>query len=420
MMHGSQGCASLGLVLLGRHFKESIPIQTTALNEVTSILGGYDNIERAILNIRERAKPALIGVCSTGLTETRGDDVSAHLEIIRKLHPEITDTAIVHVSTPDYVGAFQDGWANAVQAIIRTLTRPAKATRTNQVNILAGCHLTPADIEEVREIVEAFGLCPIILPDVSGSLDGHIPDEFSATTIGGTTLADVAAMAESTMTIAIGEQMRASAIELANTTGVPYVMFDRLTGLEASDKFLGYLSWLADMPVPPMYRRQRSQLQDAMLDAHFACGGKKLAIAAEPDLLWALSNALHDMGCLIECAITTTLSPVLEYVPSKNVLLGDLEDLEHGAKECDLMITHSHGRQAAARLNIPFYRAGLPMFDRLGGAHQLSVGYRGSRMLIFDIANLFLANTPSIHRDVAFEQESSASTITETCCANQT
>ncbi|HYA59865.1 MAG TPA: nitrogenase component 1, partial [Burkholderiaceae bacterium] len=30
VMHGSQGCTSFGLVLLVRHFKESIPLQTTA------------------------------------------------------------------------------------------------------------------------------------------------------------------------------------------------------------------------------------------------------------------------------------------------------------------------------------------------------------------------------------------------------
>ena len=40
VMHGSQGCTSFGLVLLVRHFREAIPLQTTAMNEVTTILGG--------------------------------------------------------------------------------------------------------------------------------------------------------------------------------------------------------------------------------------------------------------------------------------------------------------------------------------------------------------------------------------------
>jgi nitrogenase molybdenum-cofactor synthesis protein NifE len=52
VMHGSQGCTSFGLVLLVRHFKEAIPLQTTAMNEATTIMGGYDNIEQALLNIR--------------------------------------------------------------------------------------------------------------------------------------------------------------------------------------------------------------------------------------------------------------------------------------------------------------------------------------------------------------------------------
>ena len=68
VMHGSQGCTSFGLVLLVRHFREAIPLQTTAMNEVSSIMGGLDNIEKAILNIRQRAKPDLIAICSTGLT----------------------------------------------------------------------------------------------------------------------------------------------------------------------------------------------------------------------------------------------------------------------------------------------------------------------------------------------------------------
>jgi nitrogenase molybdenum-iron protein NifN len=35
---------------------------------------------------------------------------------------------------------------------------------------------------------------------------------------------------------------------------------------------------------------------------------------------------------------------------------------------------------------------GLPTFDRLGAAHRLTVGYRGTRDLIFEIGNVFLAN----------------------------
>jgi len=171
-------------------------------------------------------------------------------------------------------------------------------------------------------------------------------------------------------------------------------VFERLCGLEPNDQFITFLSEISGRPAPLKYRRQRGQLVDAMLDAHFHIGGRKLAIGAEPDLLYDLSSALHEMGAHVSVAVTTTQSPVLQHVATDEVLIGDLEDLETLAKArgCDLMVTHSHGRQAAERLAIPFYRAGIPMFDRLGAGHQLSVGYRGTRDFIFKIANLIIAD----------------------------
>lgn len=151
------------------------------------------------------------------------------------------------------------------------------------------------------------------------------------------------------------------------------------------------LAQISGRPVPQKYRRQRSQLVDAMLDGHFYFGGKQVAIGAEPDLLLNIASWLADMGCTVSAAVTTTTSEALAQVPADEVLIGDLEDLEHRAEDCDLLLTHSHGRQAAERLGVPLFRIGLPMFDRLGAAHQVVVGYRGTRDLIFAIGNLFIA-----------------------------
>lgn len=396
VLHGSQGCTAFGLVLFVRHFREAIPLQTTAMNEVTTVLGGMENIEQAILNIHQRARPEIIGIASTGLTETKGDDVEGYLKLIRAKHPELDETAIVYTSTPDYLGAFQDGWAKAVTRIIETLVEPAGIKIVRQVNVLAGSHLTPGDIEELRTIIESFGLRPVILPDLSGSLDGHVPEEFVPTTLGGTAVNEIRALGASAATIAIGEQMRVAAEALAARTGVPFTLFDRLTGLEANDRFLTHLSQLSGRPVPARYRRQRSQLMDAMLDGHFFFGGKKIALGAEPDLLWGMGSFLAEMGCELAAAVTTTASPLLEKLPANEVLIGDLEDLEARAPGCNLLITHSHGRQMAERLRIPFLRMGLPVFDRLGAAHRVSVGYRGTRDLIFEIGNLFIATEHAV------------------------
>ena len=395
-LHGSQGCTAFGMELFVRHFRENIPLQTTAMNEATTILGGMDNVEQAIMNIWTRAKPQIICIASTGLTETKGDDVDGYIKLIRKKHPELADLAIIYISTPDYKDAFQDGWARAVTKLVEELVTPpfdkGEAAGISQINILAGSHLTPGDIEEIRETAQAFGLDPIILPDLSGSLDGHIPEEFMPTTMGGTTLADVRRMGASGFTLAIGEHMRAAAAAMHTKCGMRYEVLDRITGLEASDRFIALLAEISGKPVPNKYRRQRSQLVDAMLDSHFFFGGKKIAIGAEPDLLWTIGNLLAEMGCEITAAVTTTHSPLLEKMPAAEVLIGDLEDLEQRAQGCDLLITHSHGRQMAERLNIPFLRMGMPLFDRLGAAHRLSVGYRGTRDLIFEIGNVFMAN----------------------------
>ncbi|MCP3380516.1 nitrogenase iron-molybdenum cofactor biosynthesis protein NifN [Bradyrhizobium sp. CCGUVB4N] len=397
LLHGSQGCTSFGLTLFVRHFKEAVPLQTTAMSEVATVLGGYENVEQAILNICNRTKPEIIGINSTGVTETKGDDVEAFIRLIRQKHPQLEKLPLVYVSTPDFKDAFQDGWEKTVARMIEVLVDPRDAAAPrdlSRVNVLPGCHLTPGDLDELRTIFDDFGLRPSFLPDIAGSLDGHIPDEFTPTTIGGIGVDEIATMGQAAWTIAIGAQMRRAAEAMQARTGVPFRLFERLCGLGPSDVFIASVSEISGKPVPPKYRRQRGQLADAMLDAHFHIGGRKLAIGAEPDLLFDISSMLCEMGAQLTAAVTTTASPVLERVRGGEVIIGDLEDLEELAKtrECDLLISHSHGRQAAARLNIPFYRAGFPMFDRIGAGHQMTVGYRGTRELIFDLANLIIAD----------------------------
>ena len=39
-------------------------------------------------------------------------------------------------------------------------------------------------------------------------------------------------------------------------------------------------------------------------------------------------------------------------------------------------------------------RIGIPMFDRIGAAHRMYVGYRGTRNLIFELGNLMIDQIP--------------------------
>ncbi|MEM0981907.1 MAG: nitrogenase iron-molybdenum cofactor biosynthesis protein NifE, partial [Cyanobacteria bacterium P01_H01_bin.58] len=87
LFHGSQGCTAFAKVMLVRHFREAIPLSTTAMTEVTTVLGGQDNVETALLTLLEKSKPSIVGLCTTGLTETRGDDMQGILRTIRKRRP---------------------------------------------------------------------------------------------------------------------------------------------------------------------------------------------------------------------------------------------------------------------------------------------------------------------------------------------
>ena len=78
-------------------------------------------------------------------------------------------------------------------------------------------------------------------------------------------------------------------------------------------------------------------------------------------------------------------------------MIGDLEDMERAATDCDLLFTHSHGRQMAEHLQKPLLRIGFPVFDRVGNAHRRYVGYRGTMNLIFEIANLMIEQIAHHH-----------------------
>ncbi len=397
LFHGSQGCTAFAMVHLVRHFKEAVPLQTTAMNEVSTILGGAEQIEEAIENLRKKANPRFIGIASTALTETRGEDVEGELKEIMGRRGDFAGTAVVYASTPDFVGALEDGWARAVEAIITALVPEVdpvwRDPDLRQVNLLCGSHLTVADVDELVRLIRAFGLNPVVLPDISRSLDGHVADDWRGTSLGGTTVEDIAAMARSSFTLAVGEAMRPAARLLEDRAFVPYRVFPALTGLTATDAFVRTLMELSGADAPPSVKRDRARLMDAALDAHFHTGGLKVAIGADPDLLFALGSALQTMGAEIVTAVTTSATPAVEAFTVDEVILGDLGDFERAADAAgaQILLTHSHGRHAAERLNLPLLRVGFPIFDRIGAQDRCRVGYRGTRAFLYEVANIVQA-----------------------------
>lgn len=397
MLHGAQGCTAFAKVFFVRHFREPIPLQTTAMDQASSVMGADENVVEGLKTICEKSSPAMIGLLTTGLSETQGSDIKRLVKEFRSKYPEYQQTAVVPVITPDFTGCAETGYAAAVHAIIETLVKPAAEAgtvpgrRPRQVNVLPSSMLTPGDLETLKEIIECFGLKPMLLPDVSDSLDGHLTaQDFSPLTVGGTPLSELDTIGDAAATLVIGRSMSAAADMLKNRTGVPDFRFDSLMGLEAVDSLILALKNIAGVPVPEKLERQRSQLQDAMLDSHFMIGMARIAIAAEPDLLHAFTRLLNGMGAEVVAAVSPTRAEVLADLATTQVKIGDLEDLELAARDgrAELVIGNSHAVHTAERLSLPVLRAGFPQYDTLGGYQRSWIGYRGTRQALFDLANM--------------------------------
>ena len=395
MLHGTQGCTAFGKVFLVRHFREPIPLQTTAMDQMATVMNADENVIEGLKTICEKNSPEIVGLPTTGLSETQGSDVRRLVREFREKYPQYADTAVIPVNTPDFSGCFESGFALALEAIIDGLVPESRhaGRRRKQVNVLASSMLTPGDIESLKEWIEAFGLRPVVLPDIGDSLDGHLVDgEYSPLTLGGTPRSEIEAMGESVATLVIGRSLAPAADKLKSRTGVADFRFDHLMGLDAGDAFTQTLADISGQPVPERLERQRAQLQDALVDTHFMLGFARIGLALDPDLLHGFSAFFAGLGAEIVAAVSPARSEVLADSICATVQIGDLEDLERaaGAASARLLVASSHAQQAAQRLGIPLLRAGFPQYDWVGGYARGWVGYRNARQALFDIANLIL------------------------------
>ena len=398
LLHGAQGCSTFIRLQLSRHFKESIALNSTAMSEDNAIFGGWENLKSGIARVMGKFRPGVVGVMTSGLTETMGDDVRSAVVQFREEHPELDGTPVVWASTPDYCGSLQEGYAAAVESLLGTLAEGG-ARIPGRVNLLPGAHLTPADVEELKDLVESFGLGCVAIPDLANALDGHIDDEVSPLSTGGVAVERIREAGRAIATIYVGDSLARAARKLEEAHGVPAYGFTSATGLRETDALVATLVAISGRGVPERLRRWRSRLADAMVDSHYQFGAKKIALALEADALKGLAGFLASMGCELQAAIAATRTRGLDALPSERVFVGDLEDLEGTARGADLLVANSNGRQAAAKAGVKAHlRAGLPVFDRLGAHQKVWVGYRGTTNLVFEVANLFQANANEAQR----------------------
>ena len=172
-LHGSQGCATYIRRYLISHFREPMDIAVSGFSEATTVFGGRDNLHNGLNNVARQYRPELIGIATTCLPETIGEDVAFLLDEFQPAGD--APFRLVHVATPSYRGTHVDGFHGAVRALVEQLAEGGAAGEG--VNVFPGM-VSPADLRYLKEVLADFGLEATLLPDYSETLDGPQLDEY--------------------------------------------------------------------------------------------------------------------------------------------------------------------------------------------------------------------------------------------------
>ena len=407
LMHGSQGCSTYMRLHLAHHFREPVDIASSSLSERGAVYGGSENLKKGLHNVIDRYHPSVIGVATTCMAETIGDDVP---NIIKEFKEEAgigdSDILIIPVSTPSFNESHVSGYIKAVDAIVRHITpQGAEKTPNGKVNIIPTENLSPADIREIKQITSDISGPYILLPDISDTFDAPMRGDLPKIAPGGTSITDIADMKNSNASIGMGLINHNPAVEyLSETHGVPGLHVPLPIGLENTDTFFETLSRISECQIPEKYLNERGRLLDTMVDVHKYLYGVRVAVYGDPDKVAGLVSLLLESG----------MHPVLVVSGSRSQ--GFRDDIKSRLKDAgsdwdttildgvdfdtfndavqdtgpDILIGDSNGKYISKAESIPLVRVGLPIHDRVGAQRLLMVGYRGAMELIDRITNTIL------------------------------
>ncbi len=402
LLHGSQGCSTYMRRYISSHFNEPVDIASSSLSEKNAVYGGEANLKQGIRNVAARYSPAVLGVATTCLTETIGDDVPRIIASLLKEEPALKDTAIIPVSTPSYSGSHMDGFNDACVAIIDKLASPGE--KTGAINLFPG-FVSPADVRHLKEIMADFEAPALVLPDFSRTLDGGLNGSYSRLPAGGVSAEAVAGMTGSAFSIEFnvtGPAGQSAARLLEKKYDVYGERLPLPIGIRNCDQFFQTLGDMALRPVPGKYQEERARLLDAMVDAHKYLLGKKAVVYGDADFVLGLTSFLTDVGISVAVAASgggeefqDRIREAAAAAETPPVVLTETDFDEIGAQArqagAELLIGSSKGNHIARELDIPLLRLGFPIHDRIGAQRILHVGYRGAMNLLDLLTNTLIA-----------------------------
>ncbi|MEJ2414531.1 MAG: nitrogenase iron-molybdenum cofactor biosynthesis protein NifN [Sulfurimonas sp.] len=384
LMHGAQGCASFSKVFFTRHFSDPIAIQTTAVNDITAVIdGGEYSISEAIKNITKKVTPDLVGLFTTGMTETKGDDIKGAAKLLEDVQ------LMCYVHTPDFEGGLESGFAKSVEAIVDQLVEEKESLDTNKAVLIPNVNLTPIEIEKIKEEIAKFGFEVYALPDLSDSLDGHLGLKQGALSSGGISVEDIKKLGDASLVVSVGASVKkAGTLLKEKNEKMTHLHFDTVSGLLPTDAFYKALMEFKEISKPnPSVVRWRKRLQDALLDTHFAIGGTKVVIALEADQTLSVATTILEAGADIKAIVVPTKTALLDHLECE-VIVGDFEDVEEKLEDADLLITNFHGERIAHKHHKALLLRGFPNYETVGNQLINDTLYEGSCYILFSIANI--------------------------------
>ncbi len=402
LLHGSQGCATYIRRYIISHFKEPIDIASSNFSETSTIFGGGQNLKKAIKNVAAQYKPSLIGIATTCLSETIGDDVQMILHEFKEEDTSQDKPVIVSVSTPSYQGSHIDGFHDTVRAVIAQMA--TGGPKTKMVAFFPGM-VSTADLRLIKEIFADFELELLLLPDYSETMDGVIWDSYSKISPGGAPIAKIQAAGRAKAAIQLGRTIsdyQNSALYLKEKFAVECFHLGLPLGIKETDLFMEKLSRISGKEIPLKYRQERGRLVDSYVDAHKYLFGKKAVLYGEPDLVLGMAAFLAETGVIpVICATGTEtgkleseLKGLLPTFKSQMTIVEGIDFTEIGSmverEKPDFLIGNSKGYSLARKLDIPLIRVGFPIHDRIGGTRILHLGYRGAQQLFDRIVNILI------------------------------
>jgi nitrogenase molybdenum-iron protein NifN len=398
-LHGGQGCATYIRRYTISHFREPIDIASSSFGEAATVFGGKKNLFTGLNNVIKQYHPEMIGIASTCLSETIGEDVAAYIKEFRQ-QTGTDSPEIIFASTPSYAGSHYDGFQLAVYATVKTLARGGKTQ--GSINILPNM-VSPADIRHLHEIVDDFGIEATIMPDYSETLDGVSWSEYRRLPEGGTPLASIRKMGQAAATLEFSHFLVpevSAGTYLHNAFGVTVHRIGIPVGVSASDSFFGLLEQYSGRSTPDRYIKERGRLLDAYVDAHKYVFGKKALVYGDADFVLSLGAFLAEIGMIpLLCAAGKELNlnefagPYLQKASDHAVYEGmDFVSIAEVAEtmQPDILIGSSKGYPIARQRGIPLIRLSFPVHDRLGAARLRCLGYGGTQELYDRIVNSLL------------------------------